>query len=252
VGYMDDRVWKETEIEALRASWGKLSVEQIARKLGRSENAVHVKAKRLKLGGIVDPSKFTKQDIGKLLRVRTITVGKWIEQRWLKASQAKTHHRPSGKILQIRPQDLLAFLQQHPDQWDATRAGDVRRECNRRDLLAESVKNRRLEGLEKRSVPEVLREPFLLFVVGVAKDARLSERRAADWIEKKRQQDKAGRMPREMLRWTAEEDARLCSLYRRNEHTLKQIGVVLGRSTNAIKHRLPKIDVWGVQERRAG
>jgi hypothetical protein len=245
------RVWTDGETQDLRSWWGRIDVREIARRLHRSEDAVLVRANRLKLGGVVDPSCFTKDAAAKLLRVRTRTVGRWIAVGWLKASQAKTRHARQQRIVQIRLQDLLSFLQEYPDQWDAAQAGDVRRECNRRELLAEKIKIQRIEGIEERSIPSQLWRPFLVFVAEVAEKAGINQPKEKDWLDMKREQDAANRMPRKGMAWTEEDDRRLKELYRRGEITLRQIGVILGRSTNAVKHRLPKIDVWGMEDQRS-
>ncbi len=50
--------WADEEIEHMRELWGRKTIPQIAKILGRSEHAVKVKSTRLGLGAFKDSSEF--------------------------------------------------------------------------------------------------------------------------------------------------------------------------------------------------
>lgn len=243
--------WSAEDIRFLRENWGKLSIRTLAKRLNRSEYGVLVKSKRLKLGPIQDKSLFTKSEICHLLRVDHRKVGRWVSQGLLKAKIAPTSRKrgKSRNILQVKPKDLLDFLREHPDQWDARKAGDIRRAVNMKELLAPKVKIQRTEGVKHRRIPDHLMPAFAKFVADVAMSAsdRIKQsRQSLDWIQEKKQRDMEVRLPREGFRWTPDEDERLRRLFRKGELTDRQIGLVLGRSENAIRHRLMRIreTIW--------
>jgi hypothetical protein len=210
-----------------------------------------VKCNRLELGPANNKSLFTKRDICKLLRVDHRKIDRWIEQGLLSAKIAPTSQERGRcrNILQVRPQELLRFLQDNPDQWDARDAGDIRREINAKELLAPKVEIQRTEGKQRRRMPEDLRPAFADFVASVAMHHSEAIKKAQlepDWLRQKKLQDVEARLPRERFRWTPEEDERLRRLFRKGEMTDRQIGLVLGRSEAAIRNRLTQIQptIW--------
>lgn len=52
----EHKTWAESEINYLYDNWGKISVPNLSKKLGRTENAIVLKAQRLKLGPYLDAS----------------------------------------------------------------------------------------------------------------------------------------------------------------------------------------------------
>jgi hypothetical protein len=254
-------VWTTEDIHFLRENWGKLGPRVLAKRLGRTDNSILVKCKRLKLGPIQDKSLFDKRDICELLAIDHRKVDKWLQQNLLKSKIAPTsrEHGKSRNILQVKPQDLVDFLRDNPDQWDARKSGDIRRAINQKELLKPKVEIQRTEGVQrKRRIPGYLIPAFAKFVAdgAVAASDQIKEgRRGMDWLQEKKRQDLEGRLPREGFRWTPEEDERLRRLFRRGEMTDRRIGLALGRSEAAIRHRLMRIreTIWdvaiGIQEK---
>lgn len=239
--------WTEEDIRFLRENWGRLSIRQLAKKLNRTVHGILVKSRRLKLGPIHDQSCFDKREICELLGVDHRKVGRWIEAGLLKARVAKTG-REWGKcrgITEVKPQELLRFLRENQDFWDTRTAGDIMKAVREKEWLAEKVKVQREEGKVRREMPEHLRPAFMEFIVEVAMGASKrikAARQEPEWLRKKRELDQARYLVR---RWTPEEDEMLKQLFTRTQLTHKEIARLLGKTENAVAHRLARIDVWG-------
>lgn len=255
---MRRRAWTEEEVAFMRENWGRLTPEQIGKKLGRSLNAINIQSRRLKLGPITDASKFTKHEICKLLGGidhRKVTM--WVKEGLLAASIAKTSSdsKKCKNILQVTPASLERFLKEHPELWDARRAGDIKKAIAAKNLESEKVKLQRAGELKKRKIPEHLKPAFALFVVEVAEKLNNKKSQKDDldkYLKKKATADiKRYGFTRAQFRWTEKEDKRLRELFKAG-YTYKEIGDRLGRSEAAVGHRLARIDVWEVQKRKGG
>lgn len=64
------------------------------------------------------------------------------------------------------------------------------------------------------------------------------------WLIQKRKKDFAGPQ-RQCLKWTAEDDLRLVTMFRRGGLTYGEMGKVLYRSEAAVAYRLTCLDIWG-------
>ncbi len=238
--------WTPEEVRFLRENWGRLTIRQLAKRLNRTEHGILVKSKRLKLGPIQDKSCFTKHEICGLLGVDHRKVERWIEAGLLKAKVAKTG-REWGKskgITEVKPQELLRFLRENQDLWDTRTAGDIMKAVRKKELLAEKVRVQREEGKVRREVPWHLKLAFYEFVANVARDAAKrikAARQEPEWLRKKRELDQTRYLVR---RWTPEEDAMLKQLFTRTQLAYKEIARRLGKTKNAVAHRLARIDVW--------
>jgi hypothetical protein len=240
--------WTEDEVDFMRENWGRLTPEQIGSRLNRSLNAINVKSKRLKLGPIIDASKFTKHEIAKLIATDHRKITKWVKQGLLPATIAKTtsNTKKRQNILQVTPGALERFLKEHSELWDARRSGDIRKAIKEKELLREKVKLQRAGELEKREIPEHLKPAFALFVADVAEKMN-NKPKQNDWdkfLKKKTSADvKRYGAKKGQFRWTEQEDNKLRELFKAG-HTYKEIGDKLGRSDAAVGHRLARIDVW--------
>lgn len=67
------KIWKPEELEYLQDQWGYSSVKAIAKALGRSENAINIKAFKLKLGAHLDSGQYLS--LNQLLLAVGITGG---------------------------------------------------------------------------------------------------------------------------------------------------------------------------------
>ena len=105
----------------MREMWGSKTIPQIAKKLGRSETAINIKAKRLGLGTFKDSSEYLPAlQISKLLGVDIHAITDyWIPKCGLKFKRIS----PRGKqyFTYIKITDVMEWLWLNPDKWDSRR-----------------------------------------------------------------------------------------------------------------------------------
>lgn len=111
--------WKEEEVNYLVEKWGHASMEKISKQLNRSNNAVKKKAIQLQLGParIANGEFLTTGDIGYLLSKDPSLIYVWIKEGCIKGRRFG-----EKKIFQVRAEDFILFLKEHPQKWDASRA----------------------------------------------------------------------------------------------------------------------------------
>jgi hypothetical protein len=89
--------------------------EAIARKLGRTAKGVHLKAKRLGLGGQIKGSHYlTAQNIANIMGIDIHAVLRWIETGLIKFKLA----RVDRKVYLIEVSDLETFLENNQNLWN--------------------------------------------------------------------------------------------------------------------------------------
>lgn len=199
-----DPPWSQEEIAYLREAFGTVSLTEMARHLGRSPDGVKLKAKRLGLRHRRRRA-LTPSQIGQLLGLCSKQVKAWIRRRLLAARLAPTAEK---RIHLVEPEDLVAFLREHPEAWDARRCPDLH--------IKLSIRPQR-------------------------RDARRLERPL--WLKEKLAADIA--RGRRAQRWTPAEDARLAQLVKRGL-PYRQIGELLGRTQAAVDHRVHRLGrrIW--------
>lgn len=104
--------WTERELELLEQYIPRYSVRTIAQKLHRSQNAVAIKAKRLKLSLRNRDDWYTKMEVCEICGVDHKKAQKWIDSGSLKASY-HNGHRPSQlgmAMWHIEANDLRSFI----------------------------------------------------------------------------------------------------------------------------------------------
>lgn len=114
-GISNNRYWTEEEEEYLFEWYGKMTVAAIAKKLGKSYRAVLDKLQKTQHGNFVENS----EDL--ILAEVCRLVGRdkeTIKKTWVKRGLAI---RKKGKYSLIRERDLLEFMKNNPDRWDATK-----------------------------------------------------------------------------------------------------------------------------------
>ncbi|QNU66935.1 hypothetical protein EHE19_019265 [Ruminiclostridium herbifermentans] len=113
--------WTQSEIERLRDLWGSKTIPQIAKIMGRSQNAITVKSKRIGLGAFKDHSEYMPAlQVSKLLGIDIHTITDyWIPRLGLPFK----HIAPRGKkeFTYIRISSLITWLKNNPDRWDSRR-----------------------------------------------------------------------------------------------------------------------------------
>jgi hypothetical protein len=107
--------WSPEDLKRLEAMIPHYSVKTMAQKLGRSENAVHVKATRLHFSLRYRDGWYTKAEVSEICGVDHKKVQCWIDRGDLKASWHHGH-KPSmhgSGAWHIERKDLASFIRAH-------------------------------------------------------------------------------------------------------------------------------------------
>lgn len=115
---MAGRRWTEEELEILENSIGTYTVATIAKKLGRSFDAVNIKLQRMGLSGFEKSTDLlTMNQLCLMLGVQSRTVKKKWKAKGL-------HIMRRGNYVVIRQEELIKYLKNHPEDWNATAVTD--------------------------------------------------------------------------------------------------------------------------------
>ena len=110
---MAGRRWTQEELEALEKMIGTYTVAIIAKKLGRSFDAVNLKLNRIGLGGFEKSTDLlTMNQVCLMLGVQSRTVKKKWKDKGLRILRR-------GNYLVIHQKDLIKHLENHPEDWSA-------------------------------------------------------------------------------------------------------------------------------------
>lgn len=114
--------WTNDELDYIREVWGSKTIPQIARKLGRSINAVKVKTVRLGYTGQKwSGEMMSARKVSELLGVDVHAVCDfWIPKCGLKGVHKRLGVSKKTTTI-IMFEDLLEWLEQHQDLWDSRR-----------------------------------------------------------------------------------------------------------------------------------
>jgi len=112
------RSWTEDEIEYLKEHWGLSPLKNIAEKLNRTKIAVHLKAKRKKLGMVTRADEYiTPNYLAKLLKTDSHIIIRWIKKHNLKAvKKVMVFER---EFYLIKHSDLYRWLEKNQDRFDS-------------------------------------------------------------------------------------------------------------------------------------
>lgn len=115
---MGGRRWTNDEIQTLEDMSGTYTVATIARRLGRSFDSVNLKMNRL---GILGFEKSTD-----LLTMNQLCIMLGVEPRTVKKKWADKGVRifRKGNYIVVRQEDLIRYLKQHPEDWNAANVPD--------------------------------------------------------------------------------------------------------------------------------
>ena len=114
----DRRPWTQEEDQTLIALVHKMTVTQVAKRMGRSVNSVTVRSKRLKCSRRIRDDWYTLSETADILGKDT----KWVKRRITSGSlRARQHHRAQAEIKggncwHINRRDLKQFLQTYPHE----------------------------------------------------------------------------------------------------------------------------------------
>ncbi len=242
-----EQTWTPEEESFLRENWDRLTINGLCKKLNRSKIAVNVKARRMKLGPQKDQGKFTLSELCNLLHIDHRKIKRLIDNGFISAAKAPKKTSRGNCIYLFSPKEVERFLKEQPEQWDSRRSDDIIKALRAKELEGDKYKIQRKEGKQIRQMPEHLKGSFVLFVVDVAMSASdriQAARRDPDWLKEKKEKDSDKEYPRELLRWTLEEDNELRLMFKSGHLTYKQMGERLGRSEASVGNRLARIVVW--------
>ena len=110
--------WSEFELNYLDGNWGKNSLAYLSVRLKRTEEAIIVKAKRLKLGASTKADEYlTANQISVLLNIESHTVLRWIKKHNLKAVRKILFYK--REFILIKHCDLCEWLKNNQDRFDS-------------------------------------------------------------------------------------------------------------------------------------
>lgn len=110
---MGGRRWTPEELEALEEMIGTYTVAVIAKKLGRSFDAVNIKLNRMGLVGFEKSTDLlTMNQVCQMLGVASRTVKKKWRGKGLQIMR-------KGSYLAIKQEALIKYLKNHPEDWNA-------------------------------------------------------------------------------------------------------------------------------------
>lgn len=113
-GFESRKAWTKEEMKILEEKYGILSFEAIGRKLGRTPEAIQVKAKRMKLGGIFNASEYlTARELARALNADNKTIARWIEKHGLEATLKKIGLK--GYFWRIKLNSFWKWAKNHQD-----------------------------------------------------------------------------------------------------------------------------------------
>lgn len=114
--------WSQEELDYIREVWGQKTIPEIARKLGRSINAVKIKTQRMGYTGQKWYGEMmSARKVSELLGVDVHAVcDYWIPKCGLKGKSKRLGETKKTTTI-IMFEDLLKWLEQHQDLWDSRR-----------------------------------------------------------------------------------------------------------------------------------
>ena len=116
------KAWSQEELDYLHEVWGEKTIPEIAKKLGRSINAVKIKSVRCGyLGQKWSGEMMSARKVSKLLGVDVhAVIDYWIPKCNLKAKRKRLGESKKTTTI-IMFEDLLKWLEEHQDLWDSRR-----------------------------------------------------------------------------------------------------------------------------------
>lgn len=115
---MAGRPWSDEELEMLEDMAGTYTVATIAKRLGRSFAAVNIKMNRI---GVCGFEKSTD-----LLTMNQLCIMFGLQSRTVKKKWRNNGLRimRKGNYLAVKQQDIIRYLKEHPEDWNATKITD--------------------------------------------------------------------------------------------------------------------------------
>ncbi|MCC5422474.1 hypothetical protein [Clostridium botulinum] len=161
-------IWTQEEEEYLQRRYGKTTLKRIAKKLGRSENAIEIKAGRLGLSSALEATgELTAAEIAKIFKIDAhVVVDKWIKDKGLKAQYKAVKF--TRKFWRIKIEDFWKWakdnkeiinffklerniLGKEPSWVDIERKKDFKEKPKRQHQFWNELEDRKLKNLWKSS-----------------------------------------------------------------------------------------------------
>lgn len=115
---MAGRRWTKEEIQTLENMSGTFTVAVMAKRLGRTFDAVNIKLNRIGLSGFEKSTDMlTMNQVCQMIGVDSRT----IKNRW---KNKGLHIMRKGNYLVIHQNELIRYLQEHPEDWNAAKITD--------------------------------------------------------------------------------------------------------------------------------
>lgn len=115
-----NKVWSKEEVEFLIDNYSR-GLKYCANKLNRTPKGIELKAKRLKLGGIIKGSHYlTAQNIANIMGIDIHVILNWLNRGLLKYKSAPANR----KVYLVKLNDLEAFLKANQKLWDSRKIKD--------------------------------------------------------------------------------------------------------------------------------
>ncbi|EQB3099703.1 helix-turn-helix domain-containing protein [Clostridium botulinum] len=161
-------VWTQEEEEYLQRRYGKTTLKRIAKKLGRSETAVEIKAGRLGLSSALEATgELTAAEIANVFKIDAhVVVDRWIKDRELKAQYKAVKF--TRKFWRIKIEDFWRWAEENkeiinffklernvlgkePSWVDIERKKDFKEKPKRQHQFWNELEDRKLKNLWKSS-----------------------------------------------------------------------------------------------------
>lgn len=252
----DNCGYTEEELMWIERSWGKISTASIAKRLGRKESAIQLKAFRLGLGSMLDNKDYLiLSEVAKIMGVDRNTVYKY---KKIKNMPFKNKHLTSNQVVHsIEYEDFLQWLIDNINSWDATKVDKL-------SLLVLGFNQNILEAKIKKDTLEKERQTLSDSDIGIVIQMYkccYTYQEIADRLNKnyhtikyridclvkegKLERNKGkGRLIRRTERksygWQKWQDEALIRLFREGK-TLKEISEIVGKTFCATKCRNQKL-----------
>lgn len=253
---MESREFKhytEEDLFHLEQSWGKVSIETIAKKLNRSVMGIRHKACRLGLSGMLECKDYLiASDVARILGTDRKVVSKHINERGLKARKKSLSE--GKQVICIEYDNFTKWLVENPKYWNGVKADTLSLELLGVDkfFLEKKVKEDTIKmertTLSDRDI-EVIKEMYKKYYTyeDIAKKLN-KEYTTIKWkihtLIENGEIDKSckdNRLVRRVTRengygWEEWQDKKLIEMFR-NGYTLKEISETIGKSLSATKTR---------------
>lgn len=105
--------WTEEEYDYLKRWWGLEDITTMGIMLGRSRDAIEVKANKLGIGS--RKIYYTARECSTMLGISNSTFINYLQKGYINSRKAKTEQL----IYQIKPEELLEFMEKHQDKWNS-------------------------------------------------------------------------------------------------------------------------------------